>query len=282
MKAVALLAASVAVLAGGVAPALAAGPLTVSTSVSNRYLYFADPVLAHVTVIVDRRDADPASVRVTQDFGDWEQLFLTGTTSTSAGPYTRRTWTYQIACLQPTCLPGLSPVSLHLAPVTVKAKLVSGSTLTVRHPWPKLSVAPRFGPAPRGAIPVFSLNSDLPRATYRVAPSGLALGLDLGAALLAGLGVWIVVREVLRRRPARPAHELPPLARALNLLREAKVRPADDRRRAAGLLARTLATDRDDDLSVTASRVAWGAPEPAPARLEELAQTVEAAHGDGS
>ena len=40
--------------------------------------------------ITDRREADPASTRLTANFGDWAQLAPTRTTSSSAGPFTRR------------------------------------------------------------------------------------------------------------------------------------------------------------------------------------------------
>jgi hypothetical protein len=282
VRAVALVAAAVTALAAGVTPALAAAPLRVSASVSDRFLYFADTVTARVTVVTDGRVADPASIRLTQNFGDWDQLAPTRTTSTSAGSFTRRSWFFDIACLQTTCLPNGKPLAVHLPPVTVSVKRLDGSTVAVRQGWPALSIAARFGPAPRGAIPVFPLNQELPAATYRVGPTPLAFGLDAGAALLAGFGLWLATRELLRRRQPRAARELPPLARALIVLRQAKARPIDDRRRAAGLLARTLAADRDSDLSVTASSVAWAAPEPAPGRLEELARSVEASHEEGS
>lgn len=274
MKAVALAAAAVAALAFGVAPALATTPLRVSTSVSTRFLYFANTITARVTVVADRRQVDPVSIRFSALFGDWDQLAPTRTTSTSAGPFTRRLWSFDIACLQATCLPNGKPLTVALPRVTVSARRVDGSTVAVRQAWPALSIAPRFGPAPPDGTPVFELDQVLPTATYRVGPTGLAFGLDAGAALLAGFGVWIVVREALRRRPAR-AHEVSALVRALTFVRQAKARPIDDRRRAAGLLARTLAADRDSSLSATASRVAWSAGEPAPDRLEELAQMVE-------
>jgi hypothetical protein len=107
-----------------------------------------------------------------------------------------------------------------------------------------------------------------------VEPTALAYGLDAGALLLVALAVLIVVRQVFRRRRAR-TRELPPLARALAFVRQAKERPVEDRRRAAGLLARTLAAEHEDPLSAAASNVAWSAGEPAPTGLEDLARSVE-------
>jgi hypothetical protein len=279
MKAVAFVAAAITALAGGVAPARAETAFTVSTSVSTRFLYYADTITARVTVLADRRQVDPASIRFSALFGDWDQVAPTRTTSTSAGPFTRRSWSFDIACLQSACLPNGKRVTVHLPPVTVSAVGMDGSTVAVRRAWPALSIAGRFGPAPSGATPKLQLDHELPAATYRVGPTGLAFGLDVGAGLLAGFALWIVVRAVLRRRPTR-TYEVTPLVRALTFVRQAKARPSDDRRRAAGLLARTLAVDRDSSLSDSASRVAWSAGEPEPDGLEELAQLVEAGHED--
>jgi hypothetical protein len=281
MRPTALVAATVAALAVGVAPAFAAAPVEVSTSVSTRFLFFGDPVTARVTVLADRRQVDPASVGFTADFGDWTQLARTRTTTLSAGPFVRRSWSFEIACLQMGCLPNGRRLTLHVPRLTITAKRRDGSAVVVRREWPVLSVAPRFGPAPPNATPNFELDENLPVPTYRIGPTGLALGLDAAAAVLAAFGCWILVREARRLRPARTS-EIAPLARALNFVRQSKSRPIDDRRRAAGLLARTLADDPDPSLSVTAAHVAWSSGEPQPDRLEELAQMVETVHEETS
>jgi hypothetical protein len=277
MRPTALVAATVAALTVGVAPAFAAAPVEVSTSVSTRFLFFGDPVTARVTVLADRRQVDPAGVGFTADFGDWTQLARTRTTTLSAGPFVRRSWSFEIACLQLGCLPNGKRLTVHFPRLMITAKRRDGSAVVVRRDWPALSVAPRFGPARPDATPNFELDKNLPVSTYRVGPTGLALGLDAAAAVLAAFGCWILVREALRRRPVRVS-DIPPLARALNFVRQSKSRPIEDRRRAAGLLARTLADDPDPSLPLTAARVAWSSGEPEPDRLEELAQMVETVH----
>ena len=57
-------------------------------------------------------------------------------------------------------------------------------------------------------------------------------------------------------------------------MRQAQRRDVEDRRRAAGLLARSLPAE-GTRLSGAASRLAWSKPQPTPDGLEELAQTVE-------
>ena len=274
MKARVFVAAAAAGLATCSTPALASPPLAVSTSVSPRFVYFADTVTARVTVIADHRQVDPSSIRVTAPFDSWDQVAPTRTTSTSGGPFTRLSWSFDLACVQASCLPGAQPLTIHLTPATFTARRLNGSTVSVARSWPTVSIAPRFGKATRGSTPRFALDQGLPAATYRLGPTALADGLDAGALLLAAVACWIAVRAILRRRPAR-TRELPPLTRALAFVRQAKERPVDDRRRAAGLLARTLAADHEDPLSAAASRVAWSAGEPAPTGLEDLARSVE-------
>jgi hypothetical protein len=94
-------------------------------------------------------------------------------------------------------------------------------------------------------------------------------GLFVAAALL------LLVREIVvwRRASRDGVDHRPPLVQALALVREAQRRDVEDRRRAAGLLARTL--ENRQDLSGTASEVAWSATQPSPDELEDLARAVE-------
>src|SRR5262249_12991929 len=149
-------------------PAAAATPFRVSTSVSPRFVYFADDVTARVSVIADRRQVDPASLRVTPAFGNWDQVAPVRTTSISSGPFVSRSWTYEIACFQATCLPNEKALTVHLPPVVVSAKRPDGSTAVAQHAWPAISVAPWYGAAGAGATPAFELDRGLPAATYRI------------------------------------------------------------------------------------------------------------------
>jgi hypothetical protein len=281
MKALTRVAISAFALLVGPASAHAKGPLTITTSVSNRFLYFADTITARVTVVADRRQVDPATIRLSAPFGQWDQVAPMRTASTSAGLFALRSWSFDIVCVQTTCLPSRKRLALRLPPATVSARRVDGSTVTVREAWPALTIAARFGPAPPDGIPRFALDQSLASPTYRFGPAPLAFGLDAAAALLVCLALWIVFREVRRSHPTR-VHEDPPLLRALSFVRQAKSRSPVDRRLAAGLLARTLAVPPDEDLSSAAARVAWSANDPEPEHLEELAQLVEARRGEPS
>jgi hypothetical protein len=100
--------------------------------------------------------------------------------------------------------------------------------------------------------------------------------LDLVGAVVLAAALGLLAKELVPRLAAarRPAPQRSPLARALALVRQAQKREVDDRRRAAGLLARTLAGRHG--LSGTASQVAWSMEHPSPKSLEELVREVEA------
>jgi hypothetical protein len=274
--ALAVAAATVLATAG---PAAGAGPLTVTTSVSPRWMYFADTVTARVDVRFDPHRVAAESIRVEPSFAPWEQVAPTQSSTAVGGSIGHRTFTFALACISLDCVPrGTAAQRFHLPKVSVVAQTTTGSSLVSRRSWPGLRVAGRFNPAHTvGLRPVFQLNTDLPPATYRTNPDSLALVLDLIGALIVALALAFGVAEIARWRAARRRNvdTTPPLVRALALVRQSQHRSADDRRRAASLLARTL-TPESDGLVATAAEVAWSPTEPTPVRLEELADAVEA------
>jgi hypothetical protein len=115
-----------------------------------------------------------------------------------------------------------------------------------------------------------------PPVGYRVQPATLARALEIAAAVLAAAGVlaaaWSVSALVRTRR--RRLERLTGLERALALAREAERRPAPDRRRALGLLARLLGS-REPRLAGAADELAWSAPTPTKDDLAGLVAQVE-------
>ena len=256
------------------APALAAPPLRVETSIAPTHPSFADAVTARVDVVVDRDKVKPGSVRVVGSFGSWRQEGDTQTSTASSGSIAIYSWRFTLTCLDPVCLPGSEPRVVHLPSAAVTASSRAGVPLTAKGEWPEFKVAARIPPASAPNTPC-ELDTALPATTYRVSPTSSALALDAFAALLAILGIALVVPEIARQRARKPAgDDRSPLGRALAYVREAQDRRTDDRRRAVGLLARTLGRE-GDGLDAVASRVAWSANEPSAARLEELAREVE-------
>ena len=92
--------------------------------------------------------------------------------------------------------------------------------------------------------------------------------------LLAGVLLWPLVRS---RRASPHERQADALARALALVRAARARPAPDRRRALGLLSRTLRRRGDAGEASAAADLAWSEPEPDPDRMGQLADRVESA-----
>jgi hypothetical protein len=272
------LALAVAAVLAGPGRASAAAPLTVQTSFSPASIFFADRVTARVDVVADPRQVDAGSIVVEPSFGAWSEVGPRRSASAQSSTVVRETRWYTLACITLECVPKRQAVqSFHVAPVTVIARTHGGGTVKVTKPWPALGVSGRFGPPPNTDVsPQFKVVASVPAASYRVGPGPLADALDAAGGLLIAAGLGLAGFELYRwwRRRERRVEAAPPLARALALVRDSQGRDVEDRRRAAGLLARTLPDDANG-LGSDAAEVAWSAPEPTPARLEELARTVE-------
>jgi hypothetical protein len=248
VAAVRLLAVVVAVLALAAPAAAATTALTPSTA------RFGDRITATVTT--------SGGVRAVADFGPLD--VLSGPTRTKTGT----TWT--VACLSEDCVPGASSRRIVLPPV----RLSGGVSV----PWPVLTITSRVSAADASkASPPFRLETQLPRATYRLAPGELALVLDLLAAALVVGAALLLARELGRRRRRKEAARLAalsPLERALGYAREAEQRGPVERRKAVGLLARVLG-GRDESLAGAASELAWAPGKPSPEQVESLVGSVE-------
>jgi hypothetical protein len=270
--------ATIALVAGSGASAGTArvAPLRATLTYSTQFLEFGDAVTARLTVLADRSQVNPATLRLSTNLGKWTDVRPPQIISGSDGTTYVRTWSFTVACLDAQCLGVHQPIVMRLPPVSLTVTRLDGVPFTLTRAWPKLSITPRFGPPPTGGVPDFEIDHQSPGLFFRVSPARLGLALDIAAGLLAACGFWLVGYDLLRRRSPRSV-EIQPLARALAFVRQAKSRSVDDRRTAVGLLARTLEHD-GGSLSAAASRVAWSAGEPSPGRLDELVRMVE---GDG-
>ena len=246
------------------------------TSVSPRSIYVADPVTARVEVFFDPRVVDPKSVRVDTAFGRWRQLDAPLTTSTAGSSLDRETWAFTVSCLAVSCVPQPRSVDPERLPnVVVSARTRQGRTVRVASGWPAVNVAARFEPPPLHRPVPFIVQSSLPAVGFRFGPSWAApLLLALGIAAIA-VGLGLGAAELVRRRRRRPGEAtVPRLARSLALVRQARTREPDARRRAVGHLARTLA-EEGNGLATTAAGMAWSAVPPSPGALDEIVRTVE-------
>lgn len=261
----------VALLAGVLAPAAAAAPLTARGSFADATVQFGDVIHTRITVVVDG-SVRAGSVRVVDD----PAPLTTVTPARTARVGDVIEVTRDAICLSSPCVSDTGSATPKLAAASVSAKLKDGRTVQVVVHWPQLTVRGRVtGGDLARSQPPFRASLLPPAPTYRTAPGTLAWLFDV-LAIVLGLAVaalvLVQVRRWMRAR-GRPA-TADELDRALRLAREAEGRSPPDRRRAAGLLARLLG-QRNAALAANASDLAWSEPQPQPEALESLVGQVE-------
>jgi hypothetical protein len=253
-------------------------PLTVRAVLTPRTVHFGDELTARVDVILDRDAVRVGTLRIDDRFAPLTQLGPAHTTRMRQGRLAVVSVSVSAACLVEACATGVGAVPIAPPPVTVQVKTRRGVTLRRTVRWSPLHVTSRVAAADLAvAEPPFRHDALPPPPGYLIAPGTLARALDLLAALLAAAGVGLATWQGFalgRRRGAPPAAYQSKIELALLRTREVKARPAADRRRALGLLARLLDA-RDRRLAGAARELAWSEPAPAPEALSALVAEVE-------
>ena len=255
----------------------AAQTLRVRTSLQPRPAFFGDVLVAEVDV-----SAGSASrIDVVPSFAPYAETGAPAVSRGRDGGLETVRYRYRIQCVSDNCLPVDKPFQLRLAPVVVTAR-AGGRTLTAKAAWPPTFVASRLASSDL-AQARFRRPTTLPAPEYAVSPAVLADVLAALAGALALAAVALLSREVLRaferRRRAVP---LTPLESALAYTRASARRPeAADRRKALGLLSRTLNGEGASALAAQAGGVAWSDTAPTPEQALELAAEAETARRDG-
>jgi len=188
-------------------------------------------------------------------FGQLVTARVQGAATPSFAPFVVREQhgnTYVLQCLDPVCVPGPKPRVLHVAGAQV---VVDPRTTAAQVDHPLRS---------------FHRQTTPPPTSYRIRP-GLLRALLLGGAALLVAGAIVLVWPLLRRLVPEPRDYRTPLQRAIDLARASLARGPGDRRRALDLLARVVGRDRSRD----ALELAWSRPQPDPARIESLIESVE-------
>lgn len=165
----------------------------------------------------------------------------------------RRGSTYTLQCLDPACAPGPKARVLHVGGARVVI-VPRATDAQVAHP-----------------LRSFHRQTAVAPPTYRIRPAllrTLLLAAALALVALAAAVAWPLVRRLV----PEPRDERTPLERALDLVRESLRREPRDRRRALDLLGRVLGRD---PRSRRALDLAWSRPEPDPAGVSSLVETVE-------
>jgi hypothetical protein len=242
-------------------------PVAVRAAFDQRVAQFGDPVTSRVVVTLDRNAVQPGSLRVTSSVAPFTPLAAATTTRTSSGALETVTITQRLACLTAPCLTR----RLTLPRVHAVVASRSGGNATATTAWRVPTFRSRVDAKDLArATPHFAVDTSPPAASYRVSPSTAATVLEIVAALAAAGAAALIALQLLGRRHAR-TEEVDELTRALRLVREAEQRPAPDRRRALGLLARLL----HGDLGANANDLAWSAPAPEPPAVDALVSRVE-------
>jgi hypothetical protein len=248
-------------------PAALAGSVGVSTSIEPQPSRLGDVIHATLTVHAD------GAVTVAEGFAPFQVISSSSSRTTREG-VVQTTWRFELQCLQAQCAPGPTARKVSLAPSTVRV----GSSSVTAH-FPTVTVVPRVT-AYRVAHPASSFLHPLtaPAPGYRFSPTSVRRVLFSAAAVLVVLALVLLVPVVRPRRARRAAPAVDPLARALALVRAARTRPPPDRRRALGLLSRTVRTRvGPEDLSRDVADLAWSRPEPQPEAMTKVADRVEGA-----
>lgn len=224
---------------------------------------FGDSLTARLVVSVDRRRIDPDDLQLRARFAPYEQVEDFDIERRDVGHQTQLVYTTQLRCDEFLCLPRDQRLPIALPPVRI-------GSLIVR--WPRIEVASRINQSELQVLRYRATVAPVPDATARVAPRSLAAASFSAAALLALLALGLFARAALRTWRRRPELDLPPVERALVLLRW--TRDGEDRRRALELLASALDDEGRRDLARAARRLAWSDASPTAQQAEELATQV--------
>jgi hypothetical protein len=188
-------------------------------------------------------------------FGELVTARAQGAASPSFAPFIVREQhgnTYVLQCLDPVCGPGPKPRMLKVAGTRV---VIVPSTTAAQAAHPLRS---------------FKRETTPPPTSYRIAPGLLRALLLAGAGLLVAVAL-VLVWPLLKKLVPEPHDDRTPLQRALDLARASLTRAPADRRRALDLLARVVGRKQSRDVL----DLAWSRPQPDPARIESLVESVE-------
>jgi hypothetical protein len=245
------------------APGARAADPRVVTSVSPQPARFGDVIHATVTI----RAATAAEVQ--PGFAPFQVLRSTFT-HTRSGSDVVTTWRYDLQCLDPVCAPG---PGARKVPISSSRVRVGGANVVAR--FQAVRIDPRTTAKQVANPDRYFLHPTAPvPPTYRFSPTTLRRAF-LGASLMLVLvAAGLLLPLVRPRRLAAAGDGLDAVGRALALVRASLSRPPPDRRRALGLLSRTLRNRGEPQVARAAADLAWSEPEPDPSRMTQLVERI--------
>ena len=257
--------------------------LAVKTSLEPHPAFYGDVLTAEIDVVIDPAAVSAKSVHVVPSFSPYVQTGPPAVSDTTVGKQETLHYRYSIQCVSDACLPVNKPLAVKLPAITVTAK-AGTEQLSATAAWPTTFIASRLQ-AKDVATTHFRWAKTVPPPTYAVSPGTLADGLTAAAGLLAVGALALIGFELVRlveRRRRTPSSSSHRSRAALAYTRDAARRPDPaDRRKALGLLAKTLDGEGVAALAGTAGDIAWSEEPPTPDRAIELADEVESTAKDG-
>jgi hypothetical protein len=256
--------------------------------------FFGDIVIARVEVRVDRRQLDPARLRVATEFKPYELVGKVKLDRRDLGRYSRLRYEYSLRCFTLACIPERVQIeagspdtapgerrTFRFPPAQIRYDDPSGQFpgLLRSVSWPPVTSVSRLNETEfQSDFPFRATPEALPPPSYSAAPPLVAGGLLLAGLALLAWPASLGLRAWRRRRPPvveEAAPSLTPLERALLLVEWARERPdRDDRRRSLEVLADELERIGAAAPSEQARRLAWSRDAPSPEALSALLEHV--------
>jgi hypothetical protein len=309
-------AAALAFLAGLVVPGAASAQdalpggraIVAAAAIAPDTHLFAEPVTAHVDLVLDPAQLDPDRIRVRMRLAPYKLIGPVRETRRDVNDLVHVRYTATIRCLEVECLaPRFETVlgeqeagraerhTYRFPPAEIHYEEDNGrEQLLFRRGFPALQVVSRLNTAqldaadqPGATRSAYTASLEPPAPTYRMSPERIAAVALAVAALLFLFPAALAGRFLLRRwRATRRPRALSPLERALVLV-EWTGRQADgehDRRKALEALADALEREGASPLAEAARTFAWGEESPGRERAHDLAaeaRTAVARRGNG-
>ena len=257
----------------------------VSANVTPARSLFGEVLTAHARIVVDPARVDAKRVRLATTFKPYGVRRESHHISGGPGRAVVVDFAYELQCTSRECLPrgggraaAAEVVQLPAGTATLPQR--GGGSARRAVVWPAVAVQSRLTADEIGLSTPRAIATTAPAAvTWRLPPSRLA-ELSFAAALLLTLAAaWLlttVVRRDLRlvRTPRIPAH-LTPIDRALALAQYAATNgEVDESRKALQRLAIELRRRQEESQAKAAESLAWSAPGPSLATVDELARAV--------
>jgi hypothetical protein len=182
-------------------------------------------------------------------------------------------WDFDLQCLEARCAPGPGSREVAIAASRIR---VGSHTLEAR--FQPIRIDPRATQAQVADVEhSFRQPIDPPAPRFRFAPATVRRLLFGAAVLLVLIALALIVPLVRPRRRPADLEGVDSLAHALALVVAARTRSPADRRRALGLLARTLRKRGAAEEGQAVADLAWSEPDPVPLAMDQLVERIERA-----